>query len=137
MWHIVAYSKESEGHVTPATLFVIVFILVNGFYNYSKFLLEIRLLQSCGKSCLFNFLYQRWTYFRHNLIQNNALIIFTTTNYIYSISWNELYRCLIYITKAINTFQKNGPIMESFLSTNVLIQKHEYKLIGPHQCHEL
>ena len=134
MWHLVADSKESEGHVTPATLFVIVFILVNGFYNYSKFLLEIRLLQSCGKSCLTNiFLYQRWIYFSPNY----ALIIFKTTNYVYSISSNELYRCLIYITKAINTFQKNGPIMESFLSTNVLIQKHEYKLIGPHQCHEL
>ena len=107
MWHIVAYSKESEGHVTPATLFVIVFILVNGFYNYSKFLLEIRLLQSCGKSCLFNFFISAMNIFQAQFNTTYyAPIIFTTTNYIYSISWNELYRCLIYITKAINTFQK-------------------------------
>ena len=56
--------------------------------------------------------------------------------------------CLLYILKLIVSMldihnksnqyvSENGPIMESFLSTNVLIQHHEYKLIGPHQCHEL
>ena len=127
LWHIVAYSKESEGHVTPATLFVIVFILVNGFYNYSKFLLEIRLLQSCGKSCLFNFFISAVNIFQAQFNTTYyALIIFTTTNYIYSISWNELYRCLIYITKAINTFQKtvqswnlSYQLMYWYRSTNI------------------
>ena len=127
MWHIVAYSKESEGHVTPATLFVIVFILVNGFYNYSKFLLEIRLLQSCGKSCLFNLFISAVNIFQAQFNTTYyALIIFTTTNYIYSISWNELYRCLIYITKAINTFQKtvqswnlSYQLMYWYRSTNI------------------
>ena len=137
MWHIVAYSKESEGHVTPATLFVIVFILVNGFYNYSKFLLEIRLLQSCGKSCLFNFFISAVNIFQAQF--NTTLCANNLYNYklhlFYILKW--IVSMLDIHNKSNQYVSKNGPIMESFLSTNVLIQKHEYKLIGPHQCHEL